>query len=190
MVFDRKKTAEATAAGDSASASSAGEGQAVLQSVKPDAEEISEEIGAYVKGDYIGIEKVNDPTFAQKILGEGVAIVPADNKICAPADVSVEMVADTKHAVTLRTKAGNGILIHVGLDTVQLGGKYFDVHVKVGQELKKGDCIMDVDFEKIAREGYDITVCMIFAELKEGCRVEGEPGKTDAVGDKIAVIRR
>lgn len=190
MVFDRKKTAEATAAGDSASASSAGEGQAVLQSVKPDAEEISEEIGAYVKGDYIGIEKVNDPTFAQKILGEGVAIVPADNKICAPADVSVEMVADTKHAVTLRTKAGNGILIHVGLDTVQLGGKYFDVHVKVGQELKKGDCIMDVDFEKIAREGYDITVCMIFAELKEGCRVEREPEKTVAVGDKIAVIRR
>ena len=190
MVFDRKKTAEATAAGDSASASSAGEGQAVLQSGKPDSEEISEEIGAYVKGDYIGIEKVNDPTFAQKILGEGVAVIPSDNKICAPADVSVEMVADTKHAVTLRTKAGNGILIHVGLDTVQLGGKYFDVHVKVGQELKKGDCIMDVDFEKIAREGYDITVCMIFAELKEGCRVEREPEKTVAVGAKIAVIRR
>ena len=56
-----------------------------------------EEIGAYVKGDYIGIEKVNDPTFAQKILGEGVAVIPSDNKICAPADVSVEMVADTKH---------------------------------------------------------------------------------------------
>ena len=78
----------------------------------------------------------------------------------------------------------------MGLDTVQLGGKYFDVHVKVGQELKKGDCIMDVDFEKIAREGYDITVCMIFAELKEGCRVEREPEKRVAVGDKIAVIRR
>lgn len=78
MVFDRKKTAEATAAGDSASASSAGEGSAVLQSGKPDSEEISEEIGAYVKGDYIGIEKVNDPTFAQKILGEGVAVIPSD----------------------------------------------------------------------------------------------------------------
>ncbi len=68
-----------------------------MQSGKPDSEEISEEIGAYVKGDYIGIEKVNDPTFAQKILGEGVAVIPSDNKICAPADVSVEMVADTKH---------------------------------------------------------------------------------------------
>ena len=62
---------------------------------------------------------------------------------------------DTKHAVGLRTKAGNGLLIHVGIDTVQLGGKYFDVHVTEGQELKAGDCIMDFDKDKIREEGYD-----------------------------------
>ena len=106
----------------------------------------------------------------------------------APADAVVEMVADTKHAVALRTKAGNGILLHVGIDTVQLGGKYFTLHVSQGQSVKKGDCLMEVDFEKIAGEGYDTTICLIFAELAEGCHVEREAERHVAVGDKIAVI--
>ena len=100
----------------------------------------------------------------------------------------VEMVADTKHTVALRTKAGNGILLHVGIDTVQLGGKYFTLHVSQGQSVKKGDCLMEVDFEKIAGEGYDTTICLIFAELAEGCHVEREAERHVAVGDKIAVI--
>ena len=94
--------------------------------------ELPEEIAAFTSGKFIGIEKVNDPTFAQKMLGDGVAIVPAEGKICAPADCTVEMVMDTKHAVGLRTAAGNGLLIHVGIDTVNLQGKYFDVHVSDG----------------------------------------------------------
>ena len=149
---------------------------------------VSEEIGAFAEGSYTGIEKVNDPTFSQKILGDGAAIVPEDNRIYAPADAVVEMVADTKHAVALRTKAGNGILLHVGIDTVQLGGKYFTLHVSQGQSVKKGDCLMEVDFEKIAGEGYDTTICLIFAELAEGCHVEREAERHVAVGDKIAVI--
>lgn len=150
----------------------------------------AEEICAYVKGGLIGIEKVNDPTFSQKILGDGVAILPAENKIYAPIDGKVEMAADTGHAVTLRTKGGNGLLIHVGIDTVQLGGKYFDVHVKEGQELKKGDCIMDVDFDQISKAGYDTAVCMIFAELEDGCQVKREPERSVVPGDKIAAIYR
>src|SRR5699024_12256514 len=67
-----------------------------------------------VSGECMGIEEVNDPTFAQKVLGDGVAILPEEGKVFAPADCTVEMVTDTKHAVGLRTKAGNGILIHVG----------------------------------------------------------------------------
>mgnify|MGYP002797119771 CR=1 FL=1 len=150
----------------------------------------AEEIAAFVKGEYIGIEKVNDPTFAQKILGEGVAILPLDNKIYAPADAVVEIVADTKHAVTLRTKAGNGILLHVGIDTVQLGGKYFSVHVETGQEVKKGDCIMDVDFAGVKKEGYDTAVCMIFAELADGRNVTREPEKAVEPGERIALLGR
>ena len=150
--------------------------------------ELPEKIHAFAAGEFIGIEKVNDPTFSQKVLGDGVAILPSEGKIYAPADCTVEMVMDTKHAVGLRTKAGNGLLIHVGIDTVQLGGKYFDVHVTEGQELKAGDCIMDFDKDKIREEGYDTAACLIFTEPVEGSHVDREAERTVAVGDKIAVI--
>ena len=117
-----------------------------------------------------------------------MAILPAEGKIYAPADCTIEMVMDTKHAVGLRTKAGNGLLIHVGIDTVQLGGKYFDVHVTEGQKLKAGDCIMDFDKDKIAEEGYDTAACLIFTEPVEGYHADREAERTVAVGDKIAVI--
>ena len=189
IVFRRKAAVEegnAVSAVIPAAQSAAKEPEPVLQTEEGGAEEIA----AFVKGEYIGIEKVNDPTFAQKILGEGVAILPLDNKIYAPADAVVEMVADTKHAVTLRTKAGNGILLHVGIDTVQLGGKYFSVHVETGQEVKKGDCIMDVDFAGVKKEGYDTAVCMIFAELADGRNVTREPEKAVEPGERIALLGR
>ena len=189
IVFRRKAAVEegnAVSAAIPAAQPAAKEPEPVLQTEEGGAEEIA----AFVKGEYIGIEKVNDPTFAQKILGEGVAILPLDNKIYAPADAVVEMVADTKHAVTLRTKAGNGILLHVGIDTVQLGGKYFSVHVETGQEVKKGDCIMDVDFAGVKKEGYDTAVCMIFAELADGRNVTREPEKAVEPGDRIALLGR
>lgn len=189
IVFRRKAAVEegnAVSAVIPAAQPAAKEPKPVLQTEEGGAEEIA----AFVKGEYIGIEKVNDPTFAQKILGEGVAILPLDNKIYAPADAVVEMVADTKHAVTLRTKAGNGILLHVGIDTVQLGGKYFSVHVETGQEVKKGDCIMDVDFAGVKKEGYDTAVCMIFAELADGRNVTREPEKAVEPGERIALLGR
>ena len=77
---------------------------------------------------------------------------------------------------------------YMGIDTVQLGGKYFTLHVTQGQALKKGDCLMEVDFEKIAGLGYDTTICMIFAELAGNCHVEREEEKQVAAGDRIAVI--
>ena len=189
IVFRRKAAIEegnAVSTAIPAAQPAAKEPEPVLQTEEGGAEEIA----AFVKGEYIGIEKVNDPTFAQKILGEGVAILPSDNKIYAPADAVVEMVADTKHAVTLRTKAGNGILLHVGIDTVQLGGKYFSVHVETGQEVKKGDCIMDVDFAGVKKEGYDTAVCMIFAELADGRNVTREPEKAVEPGERIALLGR
>ncbi len=151
---------------------------------------LPEEIDAFVSGECMGIEEVNDPTFAQKVLGDGVAILPEEGKVFAPADCTVEMVTDTKHAVGLRTKAGNGILIHVGIDTVNLAGKYFDLCAKEGQELKAGDCILEFDKEKIAAEGYDTTVCMVFTELPEGVHIQRTKEGRVSVGEKIAEIVR
>lgn len=191
-IFDRKNAKAEPAAVSGAEISQAG-GVSDSSSEEKETEpsekaELPEEIYAFVPGEFVGIEKVKDPTFAEKVLGDGVAILPAEGKIYAPADCTIEMVMDTKHAVGLRTKAGNGLLIHVGIDTVQLGGKYFDVHVTEGQKLKAGDCIMDFDKDKIAEEGYDTAACLIFTEPVEGYHADREAERTVAVGDKIAVI--
>lgn len=186
MIFEKK---DKTAAGlTSEAVSSSSVRVAVSLEGESAKAELPEKIHAFAAGEFIGIEKVNDPTFSQKVLGDGVAILPSEGKIYAPADCTVEMVMDTKHAVGLRTKAGNGLLIHIGIDTVQLGGKYFDVHVTEGQELKAGDCIMDFDKDKIREEGYDTAACLIFTEPVEGSHVDREAERTVAVGDKIAVI--
>lgn len=181
--FDRKKVAAAPENGIGQQADPGPE--------KTDGRgEMPEEISAFTSGEFIGIEKVKDPTFAQKVLGDGVAIVPSEGRIYAPCDAAVEMVMDTKHAVGLRTSAGNGLLIHVGIDTVNLEGKYFDVHVSEGQSLKKGDLILDFDREKIAAEGYDTSACLIFTEPAEGTHVDREPERSVKAGEKIAIITK
>lgn len=180
-VFERRQTADEP---ENTGEFSEAAGQTSVQTAE------TEKLAAFADGQFMGIEKVNDPTFSQKVLGDSVAVVPSGNKVYSPADAVVEMVADTCHAVALRTKAGHGILLHVGIDTVQLGGKYFDVHVSAGQTVKKGDCLMDVDFGKIAEEGYDTSICLIFAELAEGYHVEREPEGTVRAGDPIAAIAK
>lgn len=180
-VFERRQTADEP---ENTGEFSEAAGQTSVQTAE------TEKLAAFADGQFMGIEKVNDPTFSQKVLGDGVAVVPSGNKVYSPADAVVEMVADTCHAVALRTKAGHGILLHVGIDTVQLEGKYFDVHVTAGQTVKKGDCLMDVDFGKIAEEGYDTSICLIFAELAEGYHVEREPEGTVRAGDPIASIAK
>lgn len=151
---------------------------------------LAEELNAFAAGKYVGIEQVNDPTFSQKVLGDGIAIIPSEGKIYAPADGAVEMVMDTKHAVGLRTKGGNGLLIHVGIDTVNLQGKYFDAHIREGQELKKGDCILTFDKEQIEKAGYDTITSLILTEPAEGYSLHKEPERDVRTGDKLAVISR
>ena len=192
--FGKKKTADSvkTVSGSTGSISDSIEpvsGSAGSVPASP-AEERPEELCAFTSGEYMGIEKVNDPTFAQKVLGDGVAIRPSEGKIYAPADLTVEMVMDTKHAVGLRTKGGNGLLIHVGIDTVNLQRKYFDVQVSEGQELKKGDCILTFDMAQIEKAGYDTTTSLILTEPVEGAALDREPERTVKTGDKLAVISR
>ena len=192
--FGKKKTADSvkTVSGSTGSISDSIEPVSVSAGSVPasPADGLSEELCAFTSGEYMGIEKVNDPTFAQKVLGDGVAIQPSEGKIYAPADLTVEMVMDTKHAVGLRTKGGNGLLIHVGIDTVNLQGKYFNVLVSEGQELKKGDCILTFDMAQIEKAGYDTTTSLILTEPVEGGALNREPERTVKTGDKLAVIGR
>ena len=115
-------------------------------------------LDAPISGDVIPLSEVNDQTFATGLLGQGVAIQPTGTRVIAPADAKVEAIFPTGHAVALNTVDGLDVLIHVGLDTVQLEGKHFTVHAQVGDIVHKGDVLIEFEREAIAAEGYDVTV--------------------------------
>ena len=108
---------------------------------------------APIAGKAVAITEVPDPTFAEGMLGNGIAIEPTDGKVYAPCDATVDMMFDTGHAVSLVTDSGAEILIHVGLETVSLEGKPFDVKVASGDKVKKGQVLMIADLEAIKAAG-------------------------------------
>ena len=121
----------------------------------------TETFGAHMNGEVLPMEQVQDEAFASCALGEGVAIEPSEGKLYAPADATVDNLFDTHHAIGLETESGAEILLHIGIDTVKLGGKHFTPHVKVGDKVKKGDLLISFDMDAIKAEGYLCTTPMI-----------------------------
>lgn len=118
--------------------------------------ENSIEIPAPLSGQVRPLSAVNDPTFAQEILGKGCAIEPTEGKIVSPVDATVAMMFETGHAVSLETSDGIELLIHVGLDTVMLKGKHYTPHCATGDKVKAGDTLLTFDIEAIRAAGYDV----------------------------------
>lgn len=118
-------------------------------------------------GRYVPLEQVNDPSFAQKLLGEGVAIRPTDGQILAPCDAVVSSVIDSCHAVGLTCGNGAELLIHVGLDTVKLQGRHFDTLVTVGQQVKAGEPLIRFEQQAIEAAGYDVTTPFVVLNSDE-----------------------
>ena len=116
---------------------------------------------APISGKVVPLETVNDATFANKMLGNGCAIIPEDNKVYAPFDGTVKMFFNTGHAIGLESNDGTEILIHVGLDTVTLDGEGFTKIVKDGDMIKKGDLLLEFDLEKIKEKGFDLITPVI-----------------------------
>lgn len=114
-----------------------------------------------LQGTVVALEKVNDPVFSQGTIGKGVAIQPTSKEIRAPFDGKVVSVFPTKHAIGLQSNNGVELLIHLGIDTVQLQGEGFDVKVSEGQNVKAGDLLESYDYEAIAKKGYDVVVPVI-----------------------------
>ncbi|MCI7322253.1 MAG: glucose PTS transporter subunit IIA [Lachnospiraceae bacterium] len=130
-------------------------------------EPVSIELCAHMNGTVIPLEEVEDEAFSRKILGDGAAIEPKDGRLYAPCDGRVEMVFDTKHAINLVSDEGCEILLHIGIDTVKLGGKYFEVHVSDGQKIHKGDLLISFDLEGIRNEGYQTTTPFIICNTED-----------------------
>ena len=114
-----------------------------------------------LNGQAIPLAEVKDETFAGEVLGKGMAVIPSEGVVKAPCDAEVSMVFDTKHAIGLTTESGIELLIHVGLNTVELEGKYYTVHVNDGDKVKKGQTLITFEMDKIKDAGYDVTTPMI-----------------------------
>ena len=118
-------------------------------------------LAAHMDGAVVALSQVADEAFASGAMGDGVAIEPAEGKLYAPADGVIETVFETKHAVAMTTDAGVELLLHIGIDTVKLGGKHFEAHAEAGQKVKKGELLVSFDMEAIQAEGYPLTTPMI-----------------------------
>ncbi len=119
-------------------------------------------IAAPMTGTAVKLCDVPDPIFAEKIVGDGIAIVPSGNEVAAPFDGQVVQIAHTRHALALRDETGIEFLIHMGIDTVQMKENAFSYTVKVGDKVNKGDVLLRVDWEMIRGGGYNtISPCLI-----------------------------
>lgn len=126
------------------------------------------QLTAFANGKLLPLQEVEDQTFASKALGDGFAIDPDEGKIYAPANGSVDFVFDTKHAIGLKGTDGTEMLLHIGIDTVNLKGKYFDVHVNKGDAVKQGDLLVTFDIDSVRKEGYNPVTILVFPN-KEQC---------------------
>lgn len=147
-------------------------------------------LGSPTSGKAVPLSKVNDPTFAEEMVGKGAAVIPADGKICAPADGKIEMVFPTLHAFGMTTDYGAELLIHVGLDTVNLNGDGFTSHIQLGDSVKKGDLLLEVDLEKLQRLGYDTVIPVLVTNHLDFTSVEGVSEKETAPGEDLVIIRK
>ena len=151
-------------------------------------QENNKAIGSPAKGRAVALSEVNDPTFAEEMLGKGAAVIPEDGKICAPADGEIGMVFDTLHAVSMTTDFGAEILIHIGLDTVKMKGEGFTGHVKAGDHVKKGDLLLEVDLEKLKAAGYDTITPVIVCNTPDYSSVENVGKGAVNAGDDLIIV--
>lgn len=140
-----------------------------------------------LKGKAIKIEDVEDVMFSEKMLGDGVAVYPEYSKgvfaknslIYAPCDGEIVMVFPEKHAIGIKTTNGNEVLIHMGIETVELNGAPFNIKCNVGDVVKRGDVLGDVNWKMIEKSGRDIIVPIICTNLKEAISIINDQGSVD-----------
>ena len=145
-------------------------------------------IASPMKGEIMPLNEVNDETFASEMMGKGVAIKPVDGKVVSPINGIVQTIFKTKHAIGLKSEDGTEILIHIGMDTVQLEGKHFKAYVKDGDKVKIGDTLIEFDTEAIKKEGYELTTPVIVTNTNDYLEVLARGVKKVNTGDAIISI--
>ena len=148
---------------------------------------LTEEVYSVADGQVVALEQVKDPVFAQKMMGDGFAVEPANGNIVSPVSGTVSSIFPTKHALGLVTEAGLEVLVHIGLDTVSLEGKPFTVHVAEGQKVAAGDLLVTADLDAIRAAGRETSTVIVFtnAEAIKSVKLE----QTGSLAAKTAVAK-
>ncbi|KJQ68747.1 PTS system transporter subunit IIABC [Streptococcus mitis] len=148
---------------------------------------VTEEVYSVADGQVVALEQVKDPVFAQKMMGDGFAVEPANGNIVSPVSGTVSSIFPTKHALGLVTEAGLEVLVHIGLDTVSLEGKPFTVHVAEGQKVVAGDLLVTADLDAIRAAGRETSTVVVFtnAEAIKSVKLE----QTGSLAAKTAVAK-
>ena len=145
---------------------------------------------APMAGKAVPITEVPDPTFAEGMLGNGIAIEPAEGKVYAPCDATVDMMFTTGHAVSLVADNGAEILIHVGLETVGLEGKPFTIHAANGDKVKKGQLLIEVDLEAVKAAGLPTITPMLICNTDDYPTFNTFVGKDVTNGDVVIALAK
>lgn len=148
---------------------------------------LTEEVYSVADGQVVALEQVKDPVFAQKMMGDGFAVEPANGNIVSPVSGSVSSIFPTKHALGIVTEAGLEVLVHIGLDTVSLEGKPFTVHVAEGQKVVAGDLLVTADLDAIRAAGRETSTVVVFTNGDAIKSVKLE--KTGSLAAKTAVAK-
>lgn len=144
-------------------------------------------LGATAKGTFVAMEQIPDPAFSQGILGVCCGIDPSEGKIYAPTNGKISQLADTLHAVGIES-GGMEILIHVGVDTVDMNGDGFAAAVKMGQIVKKGELLLTMDLDKIQAAGHPATVITAVTNSDDFVSVEAVAQGTVAPGEDVLCV--
>lgn len=150
----------------------------------------SETLCAFTSGEVIPLSQVKDEVFSTETLGKGFAIKSDCGRIYSPCNGTIESVFDTKHAVNIVSESGAEVLIHVGIDTVKLGGRFFEAHVKDGDRIKVGDTLLTFDDEAISGEGYDTTAVLVVCNSDDYSEITLLKDGQTSLGDELLRLNK
>ena len=141
-------------------------------------------------GRTIPMDEVNDQTFAQELLGPGIAIVPSNGTVVSPINGTIATVMDTKHAVCIQGEDGLELIVHAGLDTVVLNGKYYQTYKEIGDQVKAGDVLLEFDLEEITKAGYDVTTPIVITNLGDYKITKCLTGQQVKAGEEVIQLTK
>ena len=140
-------------------------------------------------GRTIPMDEVNDQTFAQELLGPGIAIVPSNGTVVSPINGTIATVMDTKH-VCIQGEDGLELIVHAGLDTVELNGKYYQTYKEIGDQVKAGDVLLEFDLEEITKAGYDVTTPIVITNLGDYKITKCLTGQQVKAGEEVIQLTK